>query len=519
MLSLYGSRATHFAFLATCWWASATGLAHEGVLLKALHSIKSSDVEAHIGVLADDSFEGREAGARGGRAAAGYITEQLKKFGLQGAAGGGSYYQPFQRGYRNILAQLPGSDPQLSKEVIILGAHYDHVGYGTRSNSFGPTGYIHNGADDNASGTASLLELAEAFAALPTPPKRTLVFAFWDAEEKALRGSKHWLAHPTLELSQIKLFINMDMIGRLRKEHVEVYGTRTSKRLRQMLSRQNTDLNLRLDFTWEMKENSDHYPFYERRIPTIMLHTGLHDDYHRPHDDAHKINFAGTQEITRLIFRFASHVGDRDSIAGFRLAARREFPRSRQQMESALPKKQPRLGIQWRRNAEKIMITHVVPRSAAATAGLKVGDQLLTFSGQSLLDDALFRQHVLAAPTDTTMTIRRENTLEAVEVPIKLMGNPTRIGISWREDSAEPGTAIIARVIPGSAAAEAGLQVGDRIYDVAEMNFTNTEELKNLLTTAKSPIPITIERSGRLQSLHIEVLPEGQHLETTTTKT
>jgi acetylornithine deacetylase/succinyl-diaminopimelate desuccinylase-like protein len=150
---------------------------------EACNTITSSELQRHVDVLADDSFEGREAGSRGGQAAGGYLVQYFEQNGLAGAGVDGSYFQPFGNGCRNILGMIRGSDPELQDEVIIIGAHYDHVGYGTRRNSFGPLGYIHNGADDNASGTAALLEVMQAFSKLPEPPRRTVVFAAWDGEE------------------------------------------------------------------------------------------------------------------------------------------------------------------------------------------------------------------------------------------------------------------------------------------------------------------------------------------------
>ena len=151
-------------------------------------SITADDAARHVIALADDAFEGREGGTRGGRAAAAYIVDQIESLGYQPAGGDGSYYQAFGSGLRNILALLPGSDPTLAAEVIVVGGHYDHVGYGTQKNSFGPFGFVHNGADDNASGVAGLIELMEAVRQLPQAPRRSILFAFWDGEEKGLLG-------------------------------------------------------------------------------------------------------------------------------------------------------------------------------------------------------------------------------------------------------------------------------------------------------------------------------------------
>ena len=144
-------------------------------MMSAAHAtIRAADAGRHVGVLADDAFEGREGGSRGGRAAATYIVEQLTKLGIQPAGDSGTYYQPFG-GMRNILAVIEGSDPELAQEVVAVGAHYDHVGYGNADNSYGPFGYVHNGADDNASGVAGLLELVEALGQLPERPRRSIL--------------------------------------------------------------------------------------------------------------------------------------------------------------------------------------------------------------------------------------------------------------------------------------------------------------------------------------------------------
>ena len=139
-----------------------------------------------------------------------------------------------------MLAILQGSDPKLRDQVIVVGAHYDHLGYGGRA-SLGPYGYIHPGADDNASGTAAVLELAKAFTILSAPPKRSILFAAWDAEEKGLLGSKYWVAHPTVPLEHVVAAVNLDMVGRLRDDHLIVFGARSGYGWRRLLSSQNDD--------------------------------------------------------------------------------------------------------------------------------------------------------------------------------------------------------------------------------------------------------------------------------------
>ncbi|MCA9125393.1 MAG: M20/M25/M40 family metallo-hydrolase, partial [Planctomycetales bacterium] len=182
--------------------------------------------------------------------------------------------------YRNLLGLIPGGD--LQDEYVLIGAHYDHVGYGTPRNSNGPIGLIHNGADDNASGTAAVLEVIEAMANAQIQPRRSIIVALWDGEEKGLLGSEHWAEQPTIPLDQLKCVINMDMIGRLHSQQLEVSGTRSMAGLRRLVAEANYPGDLTLRFPWKVEENSDHHSFFRRSIPFLMFHTGLHDDYHRP---------------------------------------------------------------------------------------------------------------------------------------------------------------------------------------------------------------------------------------------
>ena len=172
--------------------------------------------------------------------------------------------------HQNLLAILPGTDPELKDEYILVGAHYDHVGYGSRRNSYGPWGYIHNGADDNASGVAAVLEVIDALSQTGHWPRRSILFAFWDGEEQGLLGSKHWKNHPTIPLSAIKMAINIDMVGRMTDGRIEVGGTRSAVGSRRLMSSPTLSDEVWLDFNWEYKNNSDHWTFFEAGIPFAL---------------------------------------------------------------------------------------------------------------------------------------------------------------------------------------------------------------------------------------------------------
>jgi hypothetical protein len=490
--------------------ASRVALAADAAALEqARQSIAEDDLRRHVDLLADDAYEGREAGSRGGRAIGAYLAREFQRLELAGGGTGGGYFQEFRGNCRNVLGLLPGGDPALEREVVVLGAHYDHVGYGNSQNSYGPLGRIHNGADDNASGTSALLEVIEAFHALSAPPRRSVLFAFWDGEEQGLWGSQHWVDNPTLPLDRVRLAINADMVGRLRNERLEVYGTRTAPGLRELLARANALESLRLDCTWEMKENSDHWSFYARSVPTVMLHTGLHEDYHRPSDDADKVNVEGMQRVARMMFELTRQAADADTLPAFRPASRRETVQAQQASQQPAPPVPGRFGVHWDTALPPdggLTVVRVAPGSAAQMAGLRPGDRIVRFAGQEVRDPEVFRRLVLGAPPDTAVAVVRAPGSEPLELPVRLTGEPIRIGVTWREDDAEPGTVILTRVVPGSPAATAGLHLGDRVYRAAGERFAGGEEFRRLLTLSASPLELEVERAGRITSISLEPL-------------
>lgn len=475
----------------------------------ALDTIRRQDLARHINTLASDTLEGRAAGSDGGRAAGNYIVQQLRRLAVRPVASDGDFYQEFSdKGYRNILAVLPGSDPRLKNEFVLVGAHYDHVGLGTKTTSRGPLGQIHNGADDNASGTAALLEIAEALSTLHAPMRRSIAFVFWDAEELGLLGSKHWMTTPTIPLPAIRLVINVDMVGRLTQRRLIVFGTRTGTGLRGFASRHNAPMDdpLKLDFNWNLIANSDHHPFYERGIPVLMLHTGLHDDYHRPSDDADRLNLSGLSDITRLLFRMTFAAASRPQLPAFRGEAGSESEKLRKQRESNNAVAFDRLGISWDAELAKqgiVKLTDIVDDSAADEADLKKGDRLLEFGGWKIDRPDDLPLHVLAAPSRVEVLVDRRRRKGLRTVTLELPGQPIRFGFEWNQDPAEPGSVVVRGVYPGSPAATSGLRVGDRINRLDGKTVGDTPDFSARVMDRRTPITVRIERHGQFQSLRI----------------
>lgn len=425
--------------------------------------ISVKELQAHASFLASDTLQGREAGTAGGQAVAAYLADELRRLKFKPAGSEADYRQSFGAGYQNVIGVLVGTDPLVRDECIVLGAHFDHVGFGRADNSNGPFGFVHNGADDNASGVSCLLEIAEALRGGPVL-RRSVAIAFWDAEEKGLLGSEHWLArHPNRQ--QIRFYTNLDMVGRMREDTVEVFGVRTMPGLRAGLARSNAS-DLQMKFDWSQRDDSDHHSFYLRQIPYVMLFSGLHHDYHRPSDDVEKLNFEGIEKVARVLTQHTTQLANHPHPLVFRETSR--FELSNSTPGTSLPS---RLGVTWsptRIPGQTITLSKVEAGFPADRAGLKPGDEVVTVNGQDVQQIGDFIAWIRQCPQHLEVDITRAETGAKERLALELDGQPLPSGASAASDSAEPGISILTSVASGSLADLAGFRSGDRIHAVQE---------------------------------------------------
>jgi hypothetical protein len=262
------------------------------------------ELKAHVYRLASPEFLGRRGpgAARTSR----HLAAAFKRLQLQPAFGN-SYYQPIpwllakDRNSpdsfvgRNVAAVLPGTDPDLKDEWVLLSAHFDHLGLAG--------GELHPGADDNASGVAMLLEVAERFALQADKPRRTILFVAFDQEEAGLQGSTHFATHPPRDIRKLKAFLTADMLGRsmanVMDEYVFALGSETAPRLRKLLEEVRPPIGLKIGRLGAdlVGTRSDYGPFRDRRVPFLFFSTGQHPDYHRPTDLPERIDYEKLRKI------------------------------------------------------------------------------------------------------------------------------------------------------------------------------------------------------------------------------
>jgi Predicted aminopeptidases len=211
---------------------------------------------------------------------------------------------------RNVIGFIPGSDPQLRDEVIVIGAHYDHLGYGEVGSLAPEPGDIHPGADDNASGTAAIMELARLLAQNRDRLKRSVLVIAFSAEEEGLLGAEYFLQNPTVPRENIVAMLNFDMVGRMTNNRVSISGVGTAAEWEGILKAANTE-NLNLQLSQSASGGSDHMPFMRREIPVLFFFTGMHPDYHRPSDTWEKINYEGQAQIVALAERVVYDLASR----------------------------------------------------------------------------------------------------------------------------------------------------------------------------------------------------------------
>lgn len=287
-------------------------------------TISKENIKKHIEILASDAFEGRGTGLAGEEKAAVYIESQFKKLKIKPLGDAKTYRQAFtfkggthgtgpEGASKNIVGYLDNG----ATNTIIIGAHYDHLGLGNDGSSLdaNPKGKIHNGADDNASGVAGVLELARYFQSNKTKEKHNFVFICFSGEELGLHGSKYFSEHPTVDFAKVNYMINMDMVGRLEaSKGLSVSGSGTAAVWEPLLRKLSTDqLIIKTDSSGIGP--SDHTSFYLKNLPVLHFFTGSHSDYHKPSDDADKINYEGEAAILNLIIKLTDASETQEKLA------------------------------------------------------------------------------------------------------------------------------------------------------------------------------------------------------------
>jgi Peptidase family M28/PDZ domain/PA domain len=317
---------------------------------------------------------------------------------------------------KNVVAVLEGDGP-LADETIVLGAHYDHLGYGG-SGSLAPwTTDIHNGADDNASGTATLIEVARRLATNGHKPRRRIVFIAFTGEERGLLGSAHYVRQPRFPLEKTIAMFNLDMVGRLNDDKLAVYGTGTAKEFDPLVERLCSQFGFKLTKHAGGFGPSDHSSFYSKKIPVLHLFTGTHSDYHRPSDDTEKLNVPGMRRIADMLVEIVQAT-DASSERPTYVEIRRV-----ESIAGPVDSDRPSFGsMPAYPNPVKdgVLLEAVLEGTPADKAGIKGGDVLVKFGDDKItvLEDfeGALRQH---KPGDTVkVTVRRGQELIETDVTL-----------------------------------------------------------------------------------------------------
>jgi aminopeptidase YwaD len=313
----------------------------------------------------------------------------------------------------NVLGLLEGTDPVLKQEYVVVGAHFDHLGMGGEgSGSMKPdTIAIHPGADDNASGTAGMLELAEYFSSRRDMIKRSIIFIGFSAEEMGLLGSAHFTNHPRVPLEKIVTMVNLDMIGRMRESTLVIEGVGTSPRWEELLWKENPDTVLKLKLKSDGYGPSDHASFYAKGIPVLFFFTNLHEDYHRPSDVWQKIHYPEEE----MVLEYAARV----ITAIVNLPEKPQYIATTASSMAGGGGRSARvsLGIvpDFAEEAMGLKITGTRPGSAAEKAGLLGGDIIIKFGGKDVKNiyDFMYILEAHHPGDEVSLVVKRgEQTLE-----------------------------------------------------------------------------------------------------------
>jgi len=354
--------------------------------LAAQSTPESYTLLSDVRYLASDQLGGRMTGSPGADSAATYIARRFADAGLQPSSQG--WFQSFEVSRdapavaqlrlgaisgRNVIGVLPGKDPVLRNEIVIVGAHYDHLGMGgpgSGAMDYDVLNQVHNGADDNASGTAALIHIAGRLAA--NPPARTVVFIAFTGEELGLLGSAYYVKHPLYPLRATLAMVNLDMVGRLRNKRLIAYGAETAKEFPALLDSLNWYAGFDLKAQGDGYGPSDQASFFLAKLPVLYFFTDLHEDYHRATDDWDKVNSDGLLRVADFTAGIVRALADRTSPLTFVDAA----PPNPHAGTVATPGYGAYLGTipDMTDNPGGVQISGVRPGSPAEKAGLGAGD-------------------------------------------------------------------------------------------------------------------------------------------------
>lgn len=361
----------------------------------------SARIRSDIAYLAGDALEGRATGTPGNDSAAAFVARRYAGLGLRALSP--AYLQRFEarsailshagaaaKPTQNVVAFLPGSDPGFRGQAIVVGAHIDHLGRSTVG-ALDPEARdaIRNGADDNASGTAAVLELARLFTA--RPPRHSMLFVNFSGEELGLLGSRYFVEHAPVPIDSVVAMLNFDMVGRLRGDSLIVYGVATARELPAILDSANARVRLSIRAFGDGFGPSDHRSFFSRNIPVLHFFTNVHEDYHRATDDVERINAAGEARVVALAEAVIRGLDARDLRLTFvRSSAPPAMAGSRTASNVYLGSI-PDLSA----SGEGLRLTGVRAGSPADSAGLRAGDVVVELGGKSVTDlqtysDALY---------------------------------------------------------------------------------------------------------------------------------
>jgi Zn-dependent M28 family amino/carboxypeptidase len=321
----------------------------------------------------------------------------------------------------NVIAALPGSDSQLKKEWVVVGAHYDHLGLGDE-HSLAPSqiGQVHHGADDNASGTAGVLEFARLASMHRQAFKRSVIFMTFAGEELGLLGSNYFVNHPTIPLNSVAGMINMDMIGRVNNNHLTVLGVGTSPEFKSWIEEFDKSVGLQLTFSSSGHDGSDHISFDGKHIPILFFFSGLHSDYHRPSDTSDKINSIDAVSVLKLVAMSVERLANTPTRPIY-TEVHEEKPAAPLASPSSTNGYGPYFGSvpDFRDDIKGVLFADVRADSPAGKAGLKAGDTLVEFGGQTI-------QNLY----DFTYALGNRKPGDVVTVVVQRNGQPLKVNVT-----------------------------------------------------------------------------------------